>query len=166
MKDKRNLLKIASIIEVIYVLIMALYYILKVDSKEEIIANLFFLAIGFVVSIILYKESKKDVNVLKKNNMKILLCSLWLFFEPIVPGVLGFCFLYLIKDKKKEAKLPEIKECMVYGKEAPKEEANKELIISVKVIPNMEEIEAQYGKDISEEKVKEIIWEKIKEVNI
>lgn len=61
--------------------------------------------------------------------------------------------------------IAEIKECMVYGKEAPKEEANKELIISVKVIPNMEEIEAKYGKDVSEEKVKEIIWEKIKEVN-
>lgn len=61
--------------------------------------------------------------------------------------------------------IAEIKECMVYGKEAPKEDANKELIISVKVIPNMEEIEAQYGKDISEEKIKDIIWEKIKEVN-
>ncbi len=61
--------------------------------------------------------------------------------------------------------IAEIKECMVYGKEAPKEEANKELIISVKVIPNREEIEAQYGKDVSEEKIKEIIWEKIKEVN-
>lgn len=59
----------------------------------------------------------------------------------------------------------EIKECMVYGKEAPKEDANKELIISAKVIPNMEEIEAKYGKDLPEEKVKEIIWEKIKEVN-
>ncbi len=61
--------------------------------------------------------------------------------------------------------ISEIKECMVYGKEAPKEEANKELIISVKVIPNMEEIEAKYGKDLSEEKIREIIWEKIKEVN-
>ncbi len=61
--------------------------------------------------------------------------------------------------------IAEIKECMVYGKEAPKEEANKELVISVKVIPNMEEIEAKYGKDVSEERVKEIIWEKIKEVN-
>lgn len=61
--------------------------------------------------------------------------------------------------------VPEIKECMVYGKEAPKEDANKELIISVKVIPNMEEIEAQYGKDLPEDKIKEIIWEKIKEVN-
>ncbi|MCI9040063.1 MAG: long-chain fatty acid--CoA ligase [Clostridia bacterium] len=61
--------------------------------------------------------------------------------------------------------IAEIKECMVYGKEAPKEEANKELIISVKVIPNLEEIETRYGKDISEEKIKEIIWEKIKAVN-
>ncbi len=59
----------------------------------------------------------------------------------------------------------EIKECMVYGKEAPKEDANKELIISAKVIPNMEEIEAKYGKNLPEEKVRDIIWEKIKEVN-
>lgn len=61
--------------------------------------------------------------------------------------------------------VPEIKECMVYGKEAPKEAANKELIISVKVIPNMEEIEAKYGKDLPEDEIKKIIWEKIKGVN-
>ena len=61
--------------------------------------------------------------------------------------------------------VPEIKECMVYGKEAPKEAANKELIISVKVIPNMEEIEAKYGKDLSEEEIRKIIWEQIKVVN-
>lgn len=56
----------------------------------------------------------------------------------------------------------EIKECMVYGKEVKGE---KELIISVKVIPNREKIEAKYGKDISDENVHDIIWEKIKEVN-
>ena len=56
----------------------------------------------------------------------------------------------------------EIKECMVYGKEV---EGQKELIITVKVIPNMEEIEAKYGKDLSDEKIHDIIWEKIKEVN-
>ena len=61
--------------------------------------------------------------------------------------------------------VPEIKECMVYGKEAPKEAANKELTISVKVIPNMEEIEAKYGKDISEEEIRKIIWDQIKVVN-
>ncbi len=56
----------------------------------------------------------------------------------------------------------EIKECMVYGKEV---EGEKELIITVKVIPNKEEIEAKYGKDLSEKEIYDIIWEKIKEVN-
>lgn len=56
----------------------------------------------------------------------------------------------------------EIKECMVYGKEV---EGEKELIITVKVIPNMEEIEAQHGKDLTDEQVHDIIWEQIKNVN-
>ena len=59
--------------------------------------------------------------------------------------------------------IPEIKECMVYGKEA--EEEDKELIISVKVIPNYDEIEAKHGKDLTEEQVYKIIWDEIKEVN-
>lgn len=58
--------------------------------------------------------------------------------------------------------VPEIKECMVYGKEV---EGQKELIITVKVIPNKEEIEAKYGKDLSDEEIYNIIWNKIKEVN-
>lgn len=60
------------------------------------------------------------------------------------------------------SKIPEIQECMVYGKEV---EGEKELIISVKVIPNMEEIERLHGKDLSEEGIHKIIWNKIKEVN-
>lgn len=56
----------------------------------------------------------------------------------------------------------EIKECMVYGKEV---EGEKELIITVKVIPNLEEIEAEHGKDLSDEQIHEIIWEQIKVVN-
>lgn len=56
----------------------------------------------------------------------------------------------------------EIKECMVYGKEV---EGQKELIITVKVIPNMEEIEEVHGKNLSDEEIYNIIWEKIKEVN-
>lgn len=58
--------------------------------------------------------------------------------------------------------VPEIKECMVYGKEVEKE---KELIITVKVIPNMEEIEAKYGTNLDDDKIYDIIWGKIKEVN-
>ena len=60
------------------------------------------------------------------------------------------------------SKISEIQECMVYGKEV---EGEKELIISVKVIPNMEEIERLHGKDLSEEEIHKIIWNKIKEVN-
>ena len=50
---------------------------------------------------------------------------------------------------------------MVYGKEDEKDKSNKELIVSVKVIPNFEKI----GKDLTDEQIREIIWPKIKEVN-
>lgn len=60
------------------------------------------------------------------------------------------------------SKHPEIKECMVYGKEV---EGEKELIITARVIPNYEEIEEKYGKDLDEDAVYKIIWDKIKEVN-
>lgn len=59
-------------------------------------------------------------------------------------------------------KIPEIKECMVYGKEVKDE---KELIISVKVIPSYEDIELLHGKNLNEEEIHKIIWEKVKEVN-
>lgn len=58
-------------------------------------------------------------------------------------------------------KIPEIKECMVYGKEV---EGEKELTISVKVIPNYEEIEEKHGR-LSEEEVYNLLWEEIKKVN-
>lgn len=58
--------------------------------------------------------------------------------------------------------IPEIKECMVYGKEV---EGQKELVISAKVIPDIDKIEEEHGKDLSDEKIHDIIWEKIKEVN-
>ncbi len=58
--------------------------------------------------------------------------------------------------------VPEIKECMVYGKEV---EGEKELIITVKVIPNLEEIEAKHGKNLTDEQIHNIIWEQIKQVN-
>ena len=56
----------------------------------------------------------------------------------------------------------EIKECMVYGKE---QEGDKELLISVKVIPDYEKIEELHGKDLKKEQIHDIIWEKIKEIN-
>ncbi len=59
-------------------------------------------------------------------------------------------------------KIEEIKECMVYGKE---EEGSKELLLSVKVIPDYEKIEEKHGKDLREEEIHKIIWEEIKKVN-
>lgn len=60
------------------------------------------------------------------------------------------------------SKHTEIKECMVYGKEV---QGEKELIITARVIPNYEEIEEKYGKELDEDAVYKIIWDKIKEVN-
>ncbi len=57
--------------------------------------------------------------------------------------------------------VPEIKECMVYGKE----EEGQELTISVKVIPNRDKIKEIHGKDLTEEQIFEIIWNQIKNVN-
>ena len=60
-------------------------------------------------------------------------------------------------------KIEEIKECMVYGKQL--KEGDKELTVTAKVIPNLEFIEKNYGKDLSDDKIHSIIWEKIKSVN-
>ena len=66
-------------------------------------------------------------------------------------------------------KVPEIAECMVYGKEVSGE---KELIITAKVIPDYEAIEEIHGKDkkdpdvpFTEDEIYKIIWNQIKQVN-
>ena len=61
--------------------------------------------------------------------------------------------------------IPEIKESMVYGKQNSDKKDDKELIITAKVIPNYDEIEKIHGKNLTDEQVHDIIWEKIKEVN-
>lgn len=61
--------------------------------------------------------------------------------------------------------VPEIKESMVYGKQDKEKKNDKELIITAKVIPDYTEIEKIHGKDLTDEQIYNIIWEKIKEVN-
>ena len=64
------------------------------------------------------------------------------------------------------SKVPEISEVMVYGKTPEDNRKEKEeLIITARVIPNMEEIEKAYEGELTDERVHEIIWKKIKEVN-
>ena len=60
------------------------------------------------------------------------------------------------------SKIPEIKECMVYGKE---EEKGKELTITARVIPNYDEIKEKHGNNLTDEQVHDIIWNQIKGVN-
>lgn len=108
MKDKRNILKLACLIEVIYMVVLLISYLLNKKFNDEVIASLFMLVISMVVTIILYKESKKDIEYIKNNKIKTLLCSIWLFFDPIIPGILGFIFLSLISNKKKNS-LPEVR---------------------------------------------------------
>lgn len=63
----------------------------------------------------------------------------------------------------------EIKEVMVYGKEPEGKQAERkeqqELIITAKVVPNMDKIKENAGKELSEKEVYDLIWSRIKEVN-
>ena len=66
-------------------------------------------------------------------------------------------------------KIPDIKEVMVYGKAPEGEQANrkdeKELIITAKVLPNIEEIEKTHGTNLTDKQIYDIIWNHIKDVN-
>lgn len=61
--------------------------------------------------------------------------------------------------------IPEIAECMVYGQKESEDAHDKELIITARIIPNYEKIEELHGKDLSEEEIHKIIWDKVKETN-
>ncbi len=108
MKDKRLYLKLAYVTEFIYIFIALIYYLFFVENSDEKIANLFFLAINFVLAIMLYKESKKDIDYLKENRFIIIISGLFFFFDSILPGILCYIFLRNIKTKK-DVKLPIIK---------------------------------------------------------
>ena len=59
------------------------------------------------------------------------------------------------------AKFPEIKECLVFG-----EETKDDTVISAVVTLDEEYLKEKYGKNIPDiNKIKEIIWEKIKDLN-
>ena len=64
------------------------------------------------------------------------------------------------------SEIPEVSECMVYGKDENEDNKNnKELIITAKIIPNRTKITELYGENLSEEEIEKIIWKKVKEVN-
>ncbi|MBR3296943.1 MAG: AMP-binding protein, partial [Firmicutes bacterium] len=59
------------------------------------------------------------------------------------------------------ADIPEIRECMVYGKEV---DGSKELVVTCRAIPDDDRIKAMHG-NVSDKEVYDIIFAKIKEVN-
>ena len=61
--------------------------------------------------------------------------------------------------------IPEIKESIVYGQKESEDKRDKELIITAKIIADDKKIEGIYGKNLSDEEVKKIIWNKVKETN-
>ena len=61
--------------------------------------------------------------------------------------------------------IPEIAECMVYGKKEADNSDNKELKITAKIIPDYIKIEEIHGKNLSDEEIHKIIWDKVKENN-
>ena len=136
MKDKRMLLRVGSIIETIYTIVMMVYYILKGKLTDEVIANLFILIIGFIVGVLLFKISLKSIDEIKKNKVKILFLSIWLFLDPVIPGILGFIFLSSISDKKRED-LPKVNDKEVNLKEFIKQVLVIALFIIIMfVLPN------------------------------
>ena len=66
-------------------------------------------------------------------------------------------------------KNPEIKDVIVYGKEPDenlgKNKDKQELIITARIVPNYDEIQKIYGKDVDDNKLHDILWNKAKEVN-
>ncbi|MCI5733238.1 MAG: CPBP family intramembrane metalloprotease [Tenericutes bacterium] len=99
MKDKKNLLKIASILGIVMSTNLIIYYILYVKSADKASANIFLQLLNIFFSIVLFNESKKDIEVLKKDESKVIICSIWLFIESIIPGIFGFMFLSSVKPK-------------------------------------------------------------------
>ena len=100
MQDKRLYLKIACLIEIIYIISMSIYYLFFNKIDDSVIANIFFLIISLYINWILYKESKKPIDELESNKRRVILASIWFFLNPVLPGIFGFIFLNSISDKK------------------------------------------------------------------
>ena len=111
MKNNRNYLKIGGIIGILYsiYLIIDLLFIKHDNDSNMIIASMFIYVLSIIFSIIMINESRKSIDVLKVKKTLVIISSIWLFLQLIIPGVFGFMFLGSLKPKK-ELKLPDIKE--------------------------------------------------------
>ena len=109
MKDKRYLLKIASISSIGYILGNIFYYVKLRKLNDEVYANLFLLIIALVFSAYLLVLSNKSIDEIKKKRTTLIISSIYLFFQLIIPGIICFMFIKSLNPKKRK-ELPIIEE--------------------------------------------------------
>ena len=119
MKNKRNILKIAAILQFLYVCIIIFYSLMFIKNSDEKLANIFLNIINFGFGIILYKLSSKEIEYFKNNKLLLYITSFWLLLDSFIPGVLGIYFLKSISEKK-ELRLPDVRESNVSAAEKVK----------------------------------------------
>lgn len=106
MKDKKNYLKLACIIELVYIIFLIIYDIINYNKISNVYFEISLIIIDIIMLIILYKEVKKPA--IEINKKKILVISTWMLFEPILPGILGI--IYLSSYNKNKTLLPYVKQ--------------------------------------------------------
>jgi len=107
MKDKRNILKVACLINVIYIVLFIFFGFLFTKINDSMKVNYFIRLLELIPIIILYKQSKLDIKHIKNNKLPIIICGIWLLFDPLITGIMCFIFLSKIKDKNNK-EIPKI----------------------------------------------------------
>ena len=102
MKDKRHLLKISAIMSYIFIAVELVYYLFFNKLDDKVITEIFLLIIALFFALNIHKESHKSILDIKKSKAMVVISSIYLFIEFIIPGILGFVFLSSIGNKKKK----------------------------------------------------------------
>lgn len=108
MKDKRKYLLLTFVLELIFIIMMLIYYVFFAKNIKISGAEIIFLLISFYLNILLYKESKMSIEDIKKDKKKLILIGIWMLFYPFFTGVL--CLYFVSQLNKKEVILPTIKD--------------------------------------------------------
>ena len=107
MKDKRNLLKLAVITQLVYSVVSILWIVISKKIGDKEISEIFIHLVSLIFVYVLYKLSKKEIDVIKGKKIPLIVSGIWLLLDSIIPGVLCFIFLYTISNKNKIIAFPE-----------------------------------------------------------
>lgn len=98
---KKNYLKIASIIEIIYSVFLIIYYIIIKKGLDEKTAYVFLSSINIGISIFLLSKLKNSNDYFRENKIIITIIGIWFLLDSIVSGILCFMYLNSIKTNNK-----------------------------------------------------------------